>query len=45
MYMDEIYRAIVEVTNPIKRQKLTFIKQTLYLYNSDDNFVLREYRI
>jgi acyl dehydratase len=35
MYIDEIYRAIVEVTDPIQRQKLTFIKQTLYLYNRD----------
>jgi hypothetical protein len=35
MYMDEIYRAIVEVTDPFQRQKLTFIKQTLYLYNND----------
>ncbi len=35
MYMDEIYRAIVEVTSPFQRQKLTFIKQTLYLYNND----------
>ncbi|WP_144552019.1 MaoC family dehydratase N-terminal domain-containing protein [Bacillus sp. X1(2014)] len=35
MYMDEIYRAIVEVTNPFQRQKLTFIKQTLYLYRND----------
>jgi hypothetical protein len=35
MYIDEIYRAIVEVTDPIQRQKLTFIKQTLFLYNRD----------
>ncbi|CAI9394220.1 hypothetical protein BACSP_00745 [Bacillus sp. T2.9-1] len=35
MYTNEIYRAIVEVTNPFQRQKLTFIKQTLHLYNKD----------
>jgi N-terminal half of MaoC dehydratase len=35
MYMDENYRAIVEVTNPFQRQNLTFIKQTLYLYHND----------
>jgi hypothetical protein len=35
IYIDEIYRAIVEVTDPIQRQNLTFIKQTLYLYNKD----------
>lgn len=35
MYMDEIYRAIVEVTDPFQRQKHTFIKQTLNLYNND----------
>lgn len=35
MYIGEIYRAIVEVTNPFQRQNLTFIKQTLYLYRND----------
>ncbi|WP_110928108.1 MaoC family dehydratase [Bacillus massiliglaciei] len=35
MYINEIYRAVVEVTNSFQRQKLTFIKQTLYLYNND----------
>jgi hypothetical protein len=35
MYMDVSYRAIVEVTNPFQRQKLTFIKQTLYLYHNN----------
>jgi hypothetical protein len=35
IYIDEIYRAIVEVTDPVQRQNLTFIKQTLYLYNKD----------
>lgn len=35
MYIDEVYRAIVEVTDQFQRQNLTFIKQTLYLYNRD----------
>lgn len=35
MYIDEIYRAIVEVTEPFQRQNFTFIKQTLYLYNDE----------
>jgi acyl dehydratase len=35
MYMNECYRAIVEVTDPFQRQKLTFIQQTLCLYNKD----------
>jgi hypothetical protein len=36
LYVDEIYRAVVEVTDQSKRQNLTFMKQTLYLYNSDN---------
>lgn len=35
MYIDEAYKAIVEVTDQFQRQNLTFIKQTLYLYNKD----------
>ena len=35
MYIDEVYRAIVEVTDPFHRQNLTFMKQTLSLYNRD----------
>ncbi|PFN79163.1 hypothetical protein COJ85_30960 [Bacillus sp. AFS076308] len=35
MYIDEVYRAIVEVTDQFQRQNVTFIKQTLYLYNRD----------
>jgi len=36
MYVDEIYHAIVEVTDQSKRHNLTFMKQILYLYNSDE---------
>ncbi|TWD99613.1 MaoC dehydratase-like protein [Neobacillus bataviensis] len=35
MYIDEVYRAIVKVTDQFQRQNVTFIKQTLYLYNRD----------
>ena len=36
LYVDEIYRAIVEVTDQSQRHNLTFMKQTLYLYNKDE---------
>ena len=35
MYIEEIYRAVVEVTDQYQRHNLTFMKQTLFLFNRD----------
>ncbi|WP_026565024.1 FAS1-like dehydratase domain-containing protein [Bacillus sp. UNC41MFS5] len=35
MYIEEIYKAVVEVTDQYQRHNLTFMKQTLFLFNRD----------